>query len=218
MWSRSTWSPAGGSGAAACSPSRPAGFPDGLKVDADGRVYVSAPSGVLVSTGAHWTFLADEELMVQQDLDIREYTDSHHAANVPYILVLASGLVVDRIYCGYWFWGRPSIYDLWADLRDVYRRIRPDFDPLVPAARYEWFAMQRMSTSGSFGDADHDDALPLRRAVRAPGTKRILERAFGASRPLGDMAADDDTLSFLREGLTTTGLSKILWAGGQLAW
>ena len=127
-------------------------------------------------------------------------------------------LVVDRIYCGYWFRRRPSIYDLWADLRDVYRRIRPDFDPLVPAARYEWFAMQRMSTSGSFGDADHDDALPLRRAVRAPGTKRILERAFGASRPLGDMAADDDTLSFLREGLTTTGLSKILWAGGQLAW
>jgi hypothetical protein len=57
--------------------------------------------------------------------------------------VLAPGLVVDRIYCGYWFWGRPSIYDLWADLRDLCRRIRPDFDPLVPAVRDEWFVMQR---------------------------------------------------------------------------
>jgi hypothetical protein len=44
---------------------------------------------------------------VQSDLDIREYTDPHHAANVPYTLVLAPGLVVDKIYCGYWFWGRP---------------------------------------------------------------------------------------------------------------
>ncbi len=95
-----------------------------------------------ISTGANWTFLADEDLYVQRDLDIREYTDTHHAANVPYTLVLAPDLVVDKIYCGYWFWGRPSIYDLWADLRDLSRRIRPDFDPLVPEVREQWLATQ----------------------------------------------------------------------------
>ena len=77
---------------------------------------------------------------MQSDLDIREYTDPHHAANVPYTLVLAPGLVVDKIYCGYWFWGRPSIYGLWDDLRDLSMRIRPDFDPLLPQVRDAWLA------------------------------------------------------------------------------
>ena len=93
-----------------------------------------------ISTGANWTFLADEHLAVQQDLDIREYTDPHHDANVPYTLVLAPGLVVDKVYCGYWFWGRPSIYDLWTDLRDLSKRIRADYDPLVPEVRDAWLA------------------------------------------------------------------------------
>jgi hypothetical protein len=35
------------------------------------------------------------------------------------------------------------VYDLWSDLRDLSRRIRPDFDPLVPAIRDEWLAAQR---------------------------------------------------------------------------
>jgi peroxiredoxin len=95
-----------------------------------------------ISTGANWTFLADEDLVVQRDLDIREYTDTHHTASVPYTLVLAPGLVVDKIYCGYWFWGRPSVYDLWADLRDLSQRIRRDYDPLVPEVRAEWLALQ----------------------------------------------------------------------------
>jgi peroxiredoxin len=95
-----------------------------------------------ISTGANWTFLADEDLVVQQDLDIAEYTDTHHTASVPHTLVLAPGLVVDKIYNGYWFWGRPSIYDLWADLRDLSRRVRPDYDPLVPEVRDKWLAMR----------------------------------------------------------------------------
>lgn len=82
-------------------------------------------------------------LAVQQDLDIREYTDTHHDASVPHTLVLAPGLVVDKIYCGYWFWGRPSIYDLWADLRDLLRRTRPDFDPLLPEIREAYLAAAR---------------------------------------------------------------------------
>jgi peroxiredoxin len=88
-----------------------------------------------ISTGAHWTYLADTDLEVQKTLDIREYTDTHHDANVPHTLVLAPGLVIDKIYVGYWFWGRPSPYRLWEDLGDLLQRIKPDFDPLTEDAR-----------------------------------------------------------------------------------
>jgi peroxiredoxin len=93
-----------------------------------------------MSTPATWPFLADVDLELQTKLDIREYTDTHHAATVPHTLVLAPGLLIDKIYVGYWFWGRPSPYDLWADLRDLNRRIHPDFDPTVPEARATWTA------------------------------------------------------------------------------
>src|SRR5438093_11228203 len=35
-----------------------------------------------IATGAQWTYLADTDLEVQTALDIREYTDMHHAATV----------------------------------------------------------------------------------------------------------------------------------------
>jgi len=88
-----------------------------------------------ISTGAFWPFLADEELDVQRTLDIREYTDDHHDANVPHTLVLAPGLEIDKVYVGYWFWGRPSPYQLWEDLQGLFRRVKPDFDPLTDEAR-----------------------------------------------------------------------------------
>jgi peroxiredoxin len=94
------------------------------------------------STGAYWTFLADHQLEVQGRLDIREYTDPHHDATVPHALVLGPGLMIEKVYVGYWFWGRPSIYDLWADLRALNQRIRPDFDPTTSEARAAWLATQ----------------------------------------------------------------------------
>ena len=90
------------------------------------------------STGAYWTYLSDADLAVQRALEIDEYTDPHHAATVPHTLVLAPGLVVDKVYVGYWFWGRPSPEQLWADLADLHRRIKPDFDPTKPEARAAW--------------------------------------------------------------------------------
>jgi peroxiredoxin len=91
-----------------------------------------------ISTGAHWTYLADAELEVQNALDIREYTDPIHDANVPHTLVLAPGLVIDKVYVGYWFWGRPNPYQLWEDVGDLFRRIKPDFDPTTAAAKRAW--------------------------------------------------------------------------------
>jgi peroxiredoxin len=95
-----------------------------------------------ISTGARWTFLADADLALQRELDIREYTDTHHDATVPHTLVLAPRLVVDKVYVGYWFWGRPTPYQLWEDLGELLRRIKPDFDPLTAEARAAWEASQ----------------------------------------------------------------------------
>src|SRR5215469_15939012 len=88
-----------------------------------------------ISTGAHWPFLADAELEVQGAFEIEEYTDTHHTATVPHTLVVAPGLVVDKVYVGYWFWGRPSPFQLWEDLQDLLRRTKADFDPTTERAR-----------------------------------------------------------------------------------
>jgi peroxiredoxin len=93
-----------------------------------------------IATGAFWPYLSDGDLEVQRALDIREYTDTHHAATVPHTLVLAPGLVIETVYVGYWYWGRPSPYQLWEDLQGMFRRIKPDFDPTVPEVREEWLA------------------------------------------------------------------------------
>jgi len=53
--------------------------------------------------GAHWTFLSDPGRKVQKDLDIAEYTDADHNPMIPHVIVLEPGLVIFKIYNGYWF-------------------------------------------------------------------------------------------------------------------
>src|SRR4051794_32710008 len=94
-----------------------------------------------ISKGAHWPFLCDEHGEVAERFDIREYTDTHHDyAVVPHTVVLSPGLRIEKVYVGYWFWGRPSVYDLWRDLREVHERIQLDFDPTTAEARAAWEA------------------------------------------------------------------------------
>ena len=59
---------------------------------------------------------------------------------IPHTLVLKPGLVVHRVYNGYWFWGRPSFYNLWDDLRAASSEIRPDWDLSTPGLREAWDA------------------------------------------------------------------------------
>jgi hypothetical protein len=96
-----------------------------------------------IATGASWTYLADEGLEIQAAHDIREYTDMHHAATVPHTLILGPGLTIDKVYVGYWFWGRPSPYQLWEDLQTLAQRTYADFDPTTAEARATWEAAQR---------------------------------------------------------------------------
>jgi peroxiredoxin len=93
-----------------------------------------------MTTGAHWKFLADVDLKVRETLGIEEYVDDRHTASVPHTVVLSPNLGIHKIYVGFWFFGRPSVYDLWADMRDVRMRHDYNFDPLAPGVREEWEA------------------------------------------------------------------------------
>ena len=104
------------------------------------------------SVGAQWPFLSDPGRIVQQDLDIQEYTDPEHNPMIPYTLVLKPGLVVHSIDNGYWLGGRPSVVDLWRDLREASREIRPDWQPQRPGATGRLgSATSRPSTAGTGG-------------------------------------------------------------------
>ena len=126
------------------------------------------------SVGAQWPFLSDPGRIVQKDLDIQEYTDPDNDPMIPHTLVLKPGLVVHSIYNGYWFWGRPSVVDLWHDLRAVTREIRPDWDLSAPGLREAW---------------DAGDLAPFhgwaRRAAKSGAEAHRRRRASAAGRSVG---------------------------------
>ena len=82
--------------------------------------------------GARWTFLSDESREVQQQLGLRETTDTLNDPYVPRVVVLHPDLRIHSTYNGYWFWGRPSEHELVTDLRAVSREARPDWDAPTP--------------------------------------------------------------------------------------
>ena len=88
--------------------------------------------------GAHWPFLSDPARKVQKDLDIAEYTDPTHNPMIPHTVVLEPGLVVYRVYNGYWFFGRPTLEELRHDLRAVLQKCRPDWDITRPDLKAAW--------------------------------------------------------------------------------
>jgi peroxiredoxin len=88
--------------------------------------------------GAHWPFFSDPERRIQKELDIQEYTDPQHNPMIPHTFVLEPGLVIDTMYNGYWYWGRPGPEDLRRDLREVTMKIRKDWDLGKPELREAW--------------------------------------------------------------------------------
>ena len=92
----------------------------------------------MTGLGAQWPFLSDPGRRIQKDLDIAEYTDPGHDPMIPHTLVPEPDLRIFRIYKGYWYWGRPSVADLTHDLRELYQRLRPDWDISDPELRAAW--------------------------------------------------------------------------------
>jgi peroxiredoxin len=87
---------------------------------------------------AHWPFLSDDGRTVQKDLDIAEYTDPIHNPMIPHTIVLEPGLVVYKVYVGYWFFARPTLDELRQDLRAVLMKCRPDWDISKPEFKAAW--------------------------------------------------------------------------------
>jgi peroxiredoxin len=87
---------------------------------------------------AHSPFLSYSGRMVQKDLDIAEYTDPLHNPMIPHTIVLEPGLIVYKVYLGYWFFGRPTVEELRQDLRAVLMKCRPDWDITKPELKAAW--------------------------------------------------------------------------------
>jgi peroxiredoxin len=88
--------------------------------------------------GAHWPFLSDSAGKVRDDLDIAEYTDPIHNPMIPYTVVLEPGLVIFKVYNGYWYFARPTTEELRHDLRSVLHKCRPDWDLSEPELKAAW--------------------------------------------------------------------------------
>jgi len=69
---------------------------------------ISQTNEYRTGVGAHWPFLSDAGRIVQKDLDIAEYTDPVNNPMIPHVIVLEPGLVIYKVYNGYWFlWAGP---------------------------------------------------------------------------------------------------------------
>ena len=99
---------------------------------------ITATNEFRSAVGAHWAFLSDPARKIQKDLDIAEYTDPDHNPMIPHTIVLEPGLVIYKIYMGYWFFGRPTVEELRHDLRAVLEKCRPDWDITTSELKAEW--------------------------------------------------------------------------------
>jgi len=57
---------------------------------------------------------------------------------IPQTIVLEPGLVVYKIYDGYWFFGRPTLEELRQGLLTVLMKCRPDWDITGPEMKVAW--------------------------------------------------------------------------------
>jgi peroxiredoxin len=112
-------------------------FQDELEVAYANVVSVSVDppevsAGFRAGLGARWTFLSDVERRYVDELGLRETTDTVHHPYLPAVFVLDPGLTVRAAYNGYWYWGRPGMEELRADLRTVSRELRADWELAQP--------------------------------------------------------------------------------------
>ncbi len=90
------------------------------------------------SLGADWAFLSDLKHTIQSDFDLTEYTDPEHEPIIPHSLFLEPGLIIHTVFNGYWYWGRPSPEETRQVLRQITRKIRPDWDITTADQRDLW--------------------------------------------------------------------------------
>ena len=95
-----------------------------VSVTVDPPEVISAFRGGL---GARWTILSDADRVWMERLDLEERTDPANRPYVPMTFTLYPNLTIHEVYCGYWFWGRPTLEELRQDMRKISRAVRADF-------------------------------------------------------------------------------------------
>ena len=63
------------------------------------------------------------------ELGLEETTDTVHHPYLPTVWLLTADLRVHQWWLGYWYWGRPTVPELHAELRKLSMSIRSDWDP-----------------------------------------------------------------------------------------
>ena len=86
-----------------------------------------ALSAFRAGIGARWTFLSDSNRRYQEELGLRETTDTVYRPYVPTVFAVSPDLRIHTVYNGYWYWGRPSKEDLRQDLRAITEELRSDW-------------------------------------------------------------------------------------------
>lgn len=77
---------------------------------------------------AEFPFLSDHDRKVVKALDMTETSKSRGVTAMPYTFSLMPDLTIHNLYCGYWYLGRPTLDELRRDLREMMRKVRPDFE------------------------------------------------------------------------------------------
>ena len=77
--------------------------------------------------GARFVFLSDAGRTWIERLGLREATDTVHDPYRPTVFSLLPDLTIHTTWTGYWYWGRPTLEELRADMRTISRRVRPDW-------------------------------------------------------------------------------------------
>lgn len=80
-----------------------------------------------IGLGAEFPFLSDHDRKLVKALDMTEMSKSRGVTAMPYTFSLMPDLTIHNLYCGYWYVGRPSLDELRIDLREMMKKVRPDF-------------------------------------------------------------------------------------------
>jgi hypothetical protein len=80
---------------------------------------------------------------------------------IPHVILLEPGLVIYKIYMGYWFFGRPTMEDLRQDLRALPRNAgrtgtsqRPSSERAWQQVRKELFYLYGKTYAQTLGEQD----------------------------------------------------------------
>jgi peroxiredoxin len=79
--------------------------------------------------GARFAFLSDAERRWIGRLGLIETSDTVHNPYLPAGFTLFADLTIHHAYNGYWYWGRPTMQELRADMREISERSRTDWQP-----------------------------------------------------------------------------------------